>query len=264
MGENSIPAELDAALRTAAGVNRLVVASDYDGCISPIVSRPQDAWPNETATAALRRASELPDTAAALVSGRALADLTERSGLADSAVTHIGSHGSEFDTGFALPVSDEQRALLVRVIDEFNSLAAQFPGVAVETKPVSTVLHVRNAEPDVAQQALEQARAGVVTWPGLQTTEGKAVLEIAVIETSKGVALDTLRERTDADAVLYLGDDVTDEKAFAHLHGRSATPVGLDVGIKVGAGETIADYRIADTDAVADVLVRIAQLRADR
>ncbi len=95
------------------------------------------------------------------------------------------------------------------------------------------MLHVRNAAPpDDAVTALECARSGPPgSWEGVHATEGKSVLELAVIETSKGHALDTLRESLDCDVVIYLGDDVTDEKAFAHLR-----PDAGDIGIKVGDG----------------------------
>ena len=59
------------------------------------------------------------------------------------------------------------------------------------------------------------------------------MLEFAVIQTDKGQALDILRHQQGASAAVFLGDDVTDEKAFRRLHGP-------DVGIKVGPGETLA------------------------
>ena len=62
------------------------------------------------------------------------------------------------------------------------------------------------------------------------TTAGKAVLEFAVISTDKGEAVDILREQTASTAVVFLGDDVTDEKAFARMRDG-------DVGVKVGPGE---------------------------
>ena len=56
---------------------------------------------------------------------------------------------------------------------------------------------------------------------------------MAVVQVSKGAAIDTLRTRLGADAVLFVGDDVTDETAFVRLRPG-------DVGVKVGEGETAA------------------------
>ncbi|MCR8898189.1 trehalose-phosphatase [Gordonia sp. GONU] len=255
MSDTGIPAALREALEEAARTRRLLVASDYDGCVSPIVSRPEDAVPDPASVIALEAAAALADTEVAVISGRELAVLAALSGLS-APVTLVGSHGSEFDTGFAVEVTDEARALLVRLIDELRGIAARFPGSTVETKPASTVLHVRNADPDDAVTALECARSGPGAWDGVHPTEGKSVLELAVIETSKGHALDTLRERLDCDVVIYLGDDVTDEKAFAHLR-----PDAGDIGIKVGDGDTAAGFRIGDTDDVAAVLDHVATAR---
>ncbi|OLT50155.1 trehalose-phosphatase [Gordonia sp. CNJ-863] len=255
MSDTGIPADLRAALTAAARARRLLVASDYDGCVAPIVSRPEDAVPNPASITALESAAALADTEVAVISGREIAVLASLSGLGVP-VTLVGSHGSEFDTGFAVEVTDAARSLLVRLIDELRDISARFPGSTVETKPASTVLHVRNADPDDAATALECARSGPGSWDGVHSTEGKCVLELAVIETSKGHALDTLRVRLDCDVVIYLGDDVTDEKAFAHLR-----PEAGDIGIKVGDGATAAGFRIEDTDDVAAVLDYVATER---
>ncbi|MGV9709187.1 trehalose-phosphatase [Gordonia sp. NPDC003424] len=256
MSANGIPADLRDALAVAAQVRVLLVASDYDGCVSPIVSRPEDAVPNPASIAALDALAALDDTPVAAVSGRELAVLAGLSGLR-SPVTLVGSHGSEFASGFAEEITPERQALLDRLITELRSIAADYPGAMVETKPASTTLHVRNVVDD-ADGALTRARSGPASWPGVEVTEGKSIIELAVIETSKGHALDVLRERDHADAVIYLGDDVTDEKAFAHLRPESG-----DIGIKVGSGDTVAQYRIGDPDDVASVLELVLELRRE-
>src|SRR5690606_15929826 len=85
---------------------------------------------------------------------------------------------------------------------------------------------------------------------------GKKVVELSVVSTNKGMALSKLRQRVGATAVLFLGDDVTDEDAFATL-------TGPDVGIKVGPGLTRAPYRIQGVMEVARVLAQVAELRAE-
>ncbi|NLG44999.1 trehalose-phosphatase [Gordonia sp. (in: high G+C Gram-positive bacteria)] len=248
---------LDEALTTAlaklAARPRILVASDYDGCVSPIVSRPEDAVPNPRSMAALEACARTADTVAALVSGRARSDLQSLSGASDR-LTLVGSHGSEFAEGFDTAVGDAERELLARIIAEFETISARFPGTSVEMKPISTTLHVRNASDDDAAAALRLAESGPASWDGVYVTHGKAVVELAVIETSKGHALDRLRDALAVDAIVYLGDDVTDEKAFAHLRDG-------DVGVKVGAGDTAAQYRVADPDGVAAVLETLVSLR---
>src|SRR5690606_30704194 len=127
-------------------------------------------------------------------------------------------------------------------------------GVFLELKPASAAVHVRKAAPEVAARVLDAIRSGPCTWDGVEATEGKAVIELAVIRTDKGHALDVLRHQVGATAAVFLGDDVTDEKAFARLHGP-------DVGIKVGPGETLATYRIDSTADVAYVLAFLLEER---
>jgi trehalose 6-phosphate phosphatase len=128
------------------------------------------------------------------------------------------------------------------------------PGVTVETKPASVALHVRNASPADAEAALAAAWDASGQWDAHITT-GKAVLEFAVITTDKGEAVDILRREHDATAVVFFGDDVTDEKAFVRLGE-------FDVGVKVGPGETAATHRIDSPDDVATALQYLAESRS--
>ncbi len=249
-----LPDDLRRALSTLARTPRLLVASDYDGTIAPIVNNPVDARPRVESVAALRELATLPGTVAAVISGRALRDLATLSRL-PSEVHLVGSHGSEFDIGFVQEIDAPARALLGRIIDALTAIADDTPGAAVETKPASAALHVRNvADAAAASAAVERARTGPAQWAGVQCTEGKAVLELSVITTDKGDALDILRHREGASATVFLGDDVTDEKAFRRLRGP-------DVGIKVGDGPTGARYRVGDTEDAARVLAYLLEQR---
>jgi trehalose 6-phosphate phosphatase len=140
------------------------------------------------------------------------------------------------------------------VLDEMHRLAARDPKFKVETKPASIAFHYRNVDDGVASTAVDELLAGAATWADVRVKTGKKVLELAVVHTSKGDAIDALRHRVGAGAVVYFGDDVTDEDAFARLQGP-------DVAVKVGSGETAATYRIADPTEVARRLARLAGLR---
>jgi trehalose 6-phosphate phosphatase len=249
-----IPADLTRALDAAAATDRLLVTSDFDGTLAPIVDNPADARPLPEAADALVALAGLPDTACALISGRALSVLRALSGM-PAEVHLVGSHGAEFDAGgqersdsgnvkgFGRDIDTD---LLARITDELNGIAEGKPGVAVETKPASVALHVRNAGEADGAAALEQAKDAARHW-NAHITAGKSVLEFAVIDTDKGEAVDILREQHDASVVVFLGDDVTDEKAFRRLRDG-------DVGVKIGPGDTQARYRVDDPEDVAAVL----------
>ncbi|NUP29246.1 MAG: trehalose-phosphatase [Nocardia sp.] len=253
MSAQDLPLELRRALSTVARVPRLLVASDYDGTLAPIVSDPAKAYPHGESVRALRALAGLSGTTAAVISGRALRDLAALSRLPVE-VQLIGSHGSEFDVGFVHAIDNDARQLLTEVITALNKIAADHPGVSVETKPASVALHVRNAAPEVGRRALGQARQGPACWVGVQVTEGKAVIELAVVPTDKGSALSTVRHQESASAAVFFGDDVTDEKAFRAL-------TGPDIGIKVGEGESLAKYRVDSTEAVSHALAFLLEER---
>jgi trehalose 6-phosphate phosphatase len=245
----ALPEDLTAALDAAAATARLLVTSDFDGTLAPIVDNPADARPLPMAAGALAALADLPDTAVALISGRALSVLRELSG-APATMHLVGSHGAEVDTGFTHQID---RDLLARIVSELETIAADRPGVTVETKPASAALHVRNASPDDGAAALAEAEAASRDWDA-HATAGKAVLEFAVLQTDKGEAVDVLRGQSDATAVVFLGDDVTDEKAFRRMRGG-------DVGVKVGPGDTLAEYRVDSPDDVSEVLAYLLRAR---
>ncbi len=248
-----LPADLQRALTSVAATPRLLVTSDFDGTMAPIVANPADARPLAAAAEALVQLAELPDTAAALISGRALEVLRSLSGYSEPPprLHLVGSHGAEFTSGFT---HDIDRDLLDRITAELRAIAADRPGVTVETKPASVALHVRNASAADGEAALTEARAAAEAWDA-QLTEGKAVLEFAVIQTDKGLALDILREQENASAVVFFGDDVTDEKAFRRLRGDA------DVTVKVGPGESLAQYRVDAPEDVAEALQYLLDAR---
>jgi trehalose 6-phosphate phosphatase len=246
--------ELENQLEAVACAPVLLVASDYDGTLAPIVPDPADATPKRESLVALRELAALPHTHVAVISGRSLSELARLLGSPDG-VHLVGSHGSEFDLDFAHSLPPNAAELRNRLRHELSSIAADNSGFLIEEKPASVAFHYRNAPEHLAKRALHAVTSGPALMEGVYTRHGKKVVELAVVPTNKGVALETLRQRVGASTVVFLGDDTTDEDAFITLQGP-------DIGIKVGAGDSQARFRLNETDDVARVLASLYEKRA--
>ena len=239
--------ELEQALRALAARRPLLLASDYDGVLAPLVGDPSAAVPAPGVAAALARLADVDGVTVALVSGRGVDDLQQTSGLAGP-YRWVGSHGAEFDgplTGALAARRDELAELL-------RPLVAATPGARLEVKPASVAVHVREVPDRLAAVALLE-EVDALADSSLTKKPGKEVLELAVTAADKGTALRRLRAEVGAAAALYLGDDVTDEDGFRALEAG-------DVTVKVGDGETAARYRVPDVPGAVTLLERLADL----
>ena len=245
--------ELMNKLRSLAQTPILLVATDYDGTLAPIVDDPLQARPLRESSVALRSLAVLANTHVSIISGRALRDLAALSRFPEE-IHLVGSHGSEFDIGFVENLTSENLQQLDSIQSGFEAIAKQHEGVFLEIKPASVALHYRRCASDIHEEVAAQAQAVLDDISGVQLKLGKLVVEALVVQHNKGTALDRLRHRLAAEAVLFLGDDTTDEEAFARL-------TGPDVGIKVGDGDTLAQFRVADPEEVAEVLGFLSEER---
>jgi trehalose-phosphatase len=255
-----LPPELVEAVRLLAARDRVLLAFDFDGVLAPIVLDPMQARPLPAAHQAMQALAGTPGTSIALVSGRPLDQLRL---LADPppGTALIGSHGAESDPALDRrdALDDAAQRLLDRVSEQLRQITDRYPGTSVEYKPAAAVLHTRGADRPSAAAATRAALEGPARWQGVHPIAGKEVVELAVTDVTKGTALRQLRARTGPaeGGVLYIGDDVTDERAFAVLDDDSG-----DVTVKVGDGDTAARHRIPDPPAVARLLEAIAALRS--
>ena len=263
----TVPAELAAAIEELASAQAVLVASDFDGVLAPLVLDPQQSRPLPGTIESLEGLAALPATYAAVVSGRDLSTLTTLTGLADSAVTRIGSHGGESSAhqddpagGGAgqPPLSSTQRGRLETLTADLSGVAAAYAGAGIEHKPTAVVLHTRRMADESAAREAEAAALEVTTrHTGVHVLHGKHVVEVSVVRADKGTALLALRDEVGADAVAYLGDDVTDEDAF-----RALGPG--DLTVKVGPGETAARFRVDSPEDAAEALRLVFDRRSAR
>lgn len=240
-------------IRDIARTPHLLVCCDYDGTLAPIVEDPAAARPLSEAVNGLRALAQLPATTVAVVSGRALRDLAALSRL-PSEIHLVGSHGSEFDLDFVHGLDPAQRSLHEEIMEVCGDCVAEVPGTSIEAKPASVAVHVRRADPAAGAELIDRLVGQIGSLPGVTVKHGKAVVEFAVVASDKAEAVKLLRHRTGATAVMFIGDDVTDESVFPTL-------AGPDMGIKVGEGETAAGHRVEDPVEVARVLAEVVEER---
>lgn len=250
----------DAAVEAAATTDTLLVALDFDGTLSPLVDEPMSARMTPAARSVLAELAALPRTVVALVSGRSLGHLREiAEHTDDSSVWLAGSHGAQFWVPGAgvetTPDDSVDLALRDRLQQEATARTSEMDGVWIEPKEYGLGVHTRTADAETAHAARElvdELVAGAApTW---RRRTGHDILEFAFRHEGKDSAIARLRDRVGASAVLFAGDDVTDEDALRSLGAG-------DLGVRVGGGETAASLRVDDIDAFVAVLEDVARLR---
>ncbi len=248
---------LQAAIDRLAAAERLLVALDFDGTLAPLVDRPEDARSTDRALAAIERLAAAEDTRVAILSGRALESLGEVATMPEGTLLS-GSHGVELQldpAGVTIDLRDSETAKLERLASIVEGIASTADGAWVERKPAGLALHTRRLSANSGMALQHAARDRVeAELIGITVRTGKSVLEFAVRSSDKGESLNRLRQHVGASAAIYVGDDVTDEDAFAALDGD-------DVGVKVGQGKSIATYRVRSPEDVAELLERLAEAR---
>ncbi len=234
------PAEL--ARLVAASPRPILVGLDVDGVLAPLVDHAADAVLLDGMSDAVSAVATLESVDVVVVSGRSL------DGLAQFGFGHdvdlIGSHGMETRDRAMEPLDAEEGHRLA-TLDALTVEAADRAGDGawIERKPASVVLHVRQADAGRGREAIDGLRAAAGRIDGATVKAGSNVLELFARHADKGSALMGLAHEIGAATTVFVGDDVTDEDAFAHLGSD-------DIAIKVGDAATIAPYRLADPTAV--------------
>jgi len=253
-----VPAWAEAWRRTG----RLVLLLDFDGTLAPIASLPGLAAMPDATRRELARLMAMPGVEAAVVSGRALADVRERAAIAGAA--YAGNHGMEIHIGGADHVHQEAaaaRPVLELAARELASAVAAIPGAFVEDKQLTLSVHFRLSPRDRVDELTAIVERIVNPLPGVHLTAGKEVLEVRPrVDWNKGKAvlflLDHFRPPAGAP-VLCFGDDRTDEDAFRALRERPAMGDGILVADPPPAGSA-ATAHVREPAEVGEVFAALA------
>ena len=238
----------------------MAVFLDYDGTLTPIVARPERALPVPATRAVLEDLAEV--CVVGIISGRDLDDV--RSIVDVDGLWYSGSHGFDLlaPDGSRTERDDDQETLdaLGAAADALEEAVAAIPEAWIERKRFAIAVHFRQVD-DARVPDLEAAVDGVVgAHAGLRKTGGKRIFELRPdVEWDKGAALWSLFERAGLETAtalpMYVGDDETDEDAFAAVEDAG-------VGILVAEDDedriTAASYRLRDPGEVRVFLADLA------
>lgn len=175
-----------------------------------------------------------------MISGRAGADV---SALLDGIPlwATVGNHGVE------LSPSESIERRVRDWVDVVSDALHGLEGVSLEDKGLSLSIHYRHALDPV--EVLRRVDALSRTLSGARTIGGKLVVNLVPSDSpDKGKALDVLRRRAGCARALFVGDDVTDEDAFA-------LPRSEVISVRIGALESSAAmYYLRDQEEIDDLL----------
>jgi trehalose 6-phosphate phosphatase len=231
---------------------------DYDGTLTPIIDRPEDA----TLSPDMRRllAQLIKHYPTAIVSGRALKDIRKLVGLRK--IYYAGNHGLEiYGPGLKLvkPEAKKMAPTVSEICVDLKSGLGNIDGVIVEDKGLTASIHYRFVAPEKLGELKRIFTK--ITKPHLRAGKikiacDKKVLEIRPnIDWDKGKAvlwiIDTLKLR-DGVLPIYLGDDKTDEDAFRALKSK-----GITILISNVPKKSDAEYFLRDVDEVKAFLGKL-------
>ncbi len=232
---------------------RSFVFLDYDGTLTPIVSRPELAVPSEALIARLRRLGEIPELYTAIVTGRKKEFCDQY--FTDLPISIVAEHGAHIWT------HDSKEWHSQAMFEEFNELKPEImkllelytrnlPGSHIEEKDLSIVWHYRQAEPVFAKSLameLSEALVQLTMKTSYSVFHGKKNLDIRPVAANKGRAVEyvlSMEEWQKEQPFLTFGDDKTDEDMH-RVHSEH------NVAIHVGRPSTFAKYYLDDPQDVA-------------
>ena len=258
----SLPSALERMEEISIEVRRKepAVFLDYDGTLTPIVERPEDAVLSNEArdlVAGLARRC-----AVAVISGRDLTDVRERVGL--EGIYYAGSHGFDIAGPEGIRLESQQGEAFLPALDraekELLDRLSDIEGAQVERKRFSIAVHyrrVREPQERIVEKAVDEVGD---LHPDLRKSGGKKVYELQPrIDWHKGKALLRLLERMNPDRPdafpIYIGDDETDENAFKAVGER-----GIGIVVEERSRPTAAHYILKNPDEVLRFLKELTMV----
>jgi trehalose 6-phosphate phosphatase len=239
--------EFDTLAPIVDSASHIALFLDFDGTLSNIVPVPDDAELDSGIRKTLESLIARDDFTVSIVSGRAVADLRSRVGLKN--VIYAGNHGFEIESEeirFREPDAEALRGEIHCLALQLKLALSDTDGLEIEDKGLTLSVHFRRVTEELQDWVRNVTRSTVGRYRGVLLREGRMVLEVSPrVDWNKGRAVAWIARQLSPTSPLaiYIGDDLTDEDAFAALSEGITIRVG-------GFSETAAQYLLPDVLAV--------------
>jgi trehalose 6-phosphate phosphatase len=245
----------------------VLLLSDYDGTLTPIVSRPDEAVLSPDVRDKLRALAVKPDFSVGIISGRSLSEVKTLVGVAG--VYYAGNHGFEIEgpgLRFIHPVASATRPEIEDVLRQLSAGLSGIAGVIIEYKGLSLSVHyrlVKKSDEETVARIFHRVTSPWLHDGKIRVSAGKKVWEVRPpVDWHKGKAVATIVREMRASLgggqvlTVYLGDDATDEDAFRVIH----RPQGWSIYVGGDNPSSNADYFLNSTAEVVTFLSRLLEL----
>jgi trehalose 6-phosphate phosphatase len=245
----------------------ILLLADYDGTISPIVGRPEDAVLPSKVRSILSSLAQKPFFSVGVISGRRLAET--KSLVAIDGLYYAGNHGVEIEgpgLSYVNPAAGAARSIIQDLAKKLKAELASVPGVIIQEKKYSLSVHYRLASKDKEKMITETVhrlvdplvnRGEIVLYPMKKLWEVRPP-----VDWNKGKAVEFIARKIKAELkteqllTIYLGDDTTDEDAFRVVR----RPAGWSIYIGNENRSSAAEYYLDSPEKVEEFLSRLNKM----
>ena len=231
---------------------------DYDGTLTPIVSRPEDAALPISTKNSIKKLRFNPRFKIAIISGRSLKDAKNMVRIKD--IIYAGNHGLEieYEKGKVLrpKIARGSGVFLKKIKIALNRELHNIKGARVEDKGFTLSMHFRMVS--LNQRSRVKKVFARIVRPYLMSNKvkvssGKMVLEVRPrVDWHKAKALLWLLRKNRGCFPIYIGDDVTDMDAF-----RAIKDIGMSIFVGKPTGKIRADYFLKNPRETGSFISRL-------
>ena len=225
-----------------------LILLDYDGTLSALKPRPEDAMPTPELISILQQLANDPANHLVINSGRD--HFTLEKWLGSLPISMAAEHGAFYKENGVWHKNIEKIEWGTGILSILQMFVDRTPRSRLEIKETALAWHYRESDAwlgTLRAQQLVNSLISICTRQKLQIMQGNKVIEIKSPDCNKGSEVNRLLVNKRYNFVLAMGDDTTDEDMFQALPPNAIT-------VKIGNVSETANYNLPSQSDVLPFL----------